>query len=79
VTARLCASPPGESEEAQAQGALLQIAAESALEKAPAIYEGFKCYQFEIDITRRMTKQASQQPQAKDSFFGGFLKKISWN
>jgi hypothetical protein len=49
---------------------------DSSCDYVPPMYEGMKCYQFEIDVKNA---QKSTGHQRGGSFFGGILKKWTTN
>lgn len=49
---------------------------DSSSDNVPPMYEGMKCYQFEIDVKNA---QKSTGHQRGGSFFGGMLKKWTNN
>jgi hypothetical protein len=66
-------SPSQDSDsEALLQKSIIKIVQEAGGDHVPPIYEGMKCYQFEIEHLKPTPKA-----QSKSTFFGGLLGKFT--
>ena len=63
-----------ESDEERLQKAVFDVVSkvEASTESVPAMYEGMKCYQFEIEVKKAAAKQSGNT-----SYFGDFFKKFT--
>ena len=56
------------------QKLLIKVTEEADGDHVPPIYEGMKCYQFELENLKPLSKT---QTKASSSFFGGLLGKFT--